>query len=231
MEKIFENLKSEILKRAKSANACTEEYKRAYRAESFSELIQVIKDNFNFAVSYRVIDAELIEEYRGQFNENEVFCNVSVGKGYLLASGNATVEASGNATVEALGNATVRASGNATVEAWGNATVEAWGNATVEASGNATVEALGNATVEASGNATVEAWGNATVEALGNATVRAWGNATVEAWGNATVRAWGNAYTTSYSTIECKLSDKAIYRVRESNIIYYASDDMKFEKQ
>ena len=175
MEKIFENLKSEILKRAKSANACTEEYKRAYRAESFSELIQVIKDNFNFAVSYRVIDAELIEEYRGQFNENEVFCNVSVGKGYLLASGNATVEASGNATVEALGNATVRASGNATVEAWGNATVEAWGNATV--------------------------------------------------------RAWGNAYTTSYSTIECKLSDKAIYRVRESNIIYYASDDMKFEKQ
>ena len=96
---------------------------------------------------------------------------------------------------------------------------------------NATVKAWGNATVEACDNATVEAWGNATVEAWGNATVKAWGNATVEAWGNATVKAWGNSYCCSYYVIECKLSDKAIYRVISENTIYFADDTIKFKKQ
>ena len=64
-----------------------------------------------------------------------------------------------------------------------------------------------------------------------NATVEAWGNATVKACDNATVEAWGNAYCTSYCTIECKLSDNAIYRVRSTNTIYYSSDKINFIKQ
>ena len=58
----------------------------------------------------------------------------------------------------------------------------------------------------------------------------AWDNATVEASGNATVEAWDNAYITSSYTIECKLSDKAIYRIRETNTIRYNSDVIQFEK-
>ncbi|WP_221405443.1 hypothetical protein, partial [Dysgonomonas mossii] len=172
METNFKELKEEIIKRAKAADACTSEYKRAYKSESFEELLQVIKDNFDFAVRRKVIDIELIKLYENEFNNNKIYGNIDISEGYLLVD-----------------NATVRAWGNATVRAWGNATVEAWGNATVEASGNATVEASGNATVRASDSATVEASGNATVRASGNATVEAWGNATVEASGNATVRA------------------------------------------
>ncbi|EGK03287.1 hypothetical protein, partial [Dysgonomonas mossii] len=86
------------------------------------------------------------------------------------------------------------------------------------------------ATVEASGNATVRASDNATVRACDNATVEASGNATVRASGNATVEASGNAYITSYYTIECILSDNSIYRIRESNTIKFASDEIKFEK-
>ena len=190
METNFLEFKEEILKRAKATNACTNEYKRAYRSESFSELMQVIKDNFNFACLRKVIDSELIKLYKNQFNENKIYCNVDVSKGFLLASDNATVKAWDNATVKAWGNATVKAWGNATVKAWGNATVKAWGNATVEA----------------------------------------WDNATVEASGSATVEAWGSTYITSYSIIECKLNEKAIYRIRESNTIRYTSDNIKFEK-
>ena len=189
METNFKELKEEIIKRAKAADACTSEYKRAYKSESFEELLQVIKDNFDFAVRRKVIDIELIKLYENEFNNNKIYGNIDISEGYLLVD-----------------NATVRASGNATVRAWGNATVEAWDNATVEA------------------------WGNATVEAWGNATVRAWGNATVRASGNATVRASGNAYITSYYTIECILSDNSIYRIRESNTIKFASDEIKFEK-
>ena len=241
----FSELKEEILRRAKEASACREQYGRAYKAESMSELCAVLKDNFWWAVHNSVLDIPLLEKYREGFAEHDIFVNVSVEKGFLLCD-NATVKAWGNATVEACDNATVEACGNATVEAWGNATVEACGNATVEACGNATVEAWGNATVKACGNATVKAWGNATVEACGNATVKACGNATVEACDNATVEAWGNAtveacdnatveacgnaYVSSYVIVECKLSDNAIYRIRRDNIIRFASDSIKFEK-
>jgi hypothetical protein len=186
----FNEFKTEILRRAKETGACAKEYRRACESNDFSELMQVIKDNFDYAVRNNVIDPSLIETCKEQFNANKIYCNVDVTEGFLLASGNATVKASGSATVKAWGNATVRASGNATVEAWDGATVEAWDGATVEA----------------------------------------WDGATVKAWDGATVKAWGNAYITSHYTIECKLRNNAIYRIRESNTIRYASDDIKFEK-
>ena len=201
----FSELKEEILRRAKEASACREQYGRAYKAESMSELCAVLKDNFWWAVHNSVLDIPLLEKYREGFAEHDIFVNVSVEKGFLLC-----------------GNATVKACGNATVKACGNATVEACDNATVEACGNATVKAWDNATVKACGNATVKAWDNATV--------KAWGNATVEACDNATVEACGNAYVSSYVIVECKLSDNAIYRIRRDNIIRFASDSIKFEK-
>jgi hypothetical protein len=242
----FEDIKAEILNRAKAAKACTEQYSRAYKSETLQELCSVIKDNFNWCFNNKVITSNLLMQYREDFAQNDIFINISVRSGFLLcdnatveawgnatveARGNATVKACGNATVEACGNATVEACGNATVEAWGNATVKAWGNATVKACDNATVEAWGNATVKACGNATVEAWGNATVKACGNATVEAWDNVTVEAWDNATVKACDNAYCTSHCIIECKLSNNAIYRVKSTNTVYYSSDNINFIKQ
>ena len=218
----FEDIKAEILNRAKAAKACTEQYSRAYKSETLQELCSVIKDNFNWCFNNKVITSNLLMQYREDFAQNDIFINISVRSGFLLCD-NATVEAWGNATVEARGNATVKACGNATVEACGNATVEAWGNATVKA--------WGNATVKACDNATVEAWGNATVKACGNATVEAWDNVTVEAWDNATVKACDNAYCTSHCIIECKLSNNAIYRVKSTNTVYYSSDNINFIKQ
>ena len=142
----FSELKEEILRRAKEASACREQYGRAYKAESMSELCAVLKDNFRWAIHNSVLDIPLLEKYRDGFAQHDIFVNVSVERGFLLCD-----------------NATVKACGNATVEAWGNATVEAYDNATVKTYGNATVKAYGNATVEAWGNATVEAWGNAYV--------------------------------------------------------------------
>ena len=226
----FEDIKAEILNRAKAAKACTKQYSRAYKSETLQELCSVIKDNFNWCFNNKVITSNLLMQYREDFAQNDIFINISVRSGFLLCD-NATVEACGNATVKAWGNATVKAWGNATVEACDNVTVEAWGNATVEACDNVTVEAWGNATVEAWDNATVKACDNVTVEACDNVTVEAWGNATVEACGNATVKAWGNAYCTSHYIIECKLSSNAIYRVKSTNTVYYSSDNINFIKQ
>ena len=217
----FSELKRRILASAREAQACREQYKRAYSSETAEELMEVIKNNFHWCVANEVLTVSLLEEYMDLFTEHGIHCNESVDSGYLLAN---------NATVRASGNAIVEASGNAIVEASGNATVRAWDNAIVAASGNASVAASGNATVAASGNATVRAWDNATVRAWDSATVRAWDSATVRASGNAAVAACDNAYVTSYSTIECILSDKTIHRIRETNTIRFASDELKFER-
>ena len=231
MEGKFEEIKQEILRRAHDAGACKEQYGRAYKAETMAGLCRVIKDNWGWCCDWNVVTPDLLEKCREEFAEQQIYVNVDTGNGFLLASGNATVEAWDNARVRASDNARVRAWGNATVRASDNATVEAWDNARVLAWGTAMVRASGNATVEAWDNTRVRAWDNTRVRAWGNATVEAWDNTTVEASGNTTVEASGNAYCTSYSMIKCKLSELALYRVRSTNTVYFASDVIKFVKQ
>ena len=213
--KQFEEIKKEILERAHNARACTIQYKRAYQSENLETLCNVIKDNFWWCCRNNVLDGELIDKYKKIFSDNKIYHNVSIKSGFLLASGNSTVEASGNSTVKAYDNSTVKASGNSTVKA----------------SGNSTVQASGNSTVEASGNSTVKASGNSTVEAYDNSTVQAYGNSTVKAYGNSTVKAYDNSYINCRSTIECVLKDNSIVRKWDTNTIQYVSDNLKFEKK
>ena len=100
----FNEIKEEIIKRAHEANACAEQYKRAYSSASIEELFVVIKDNFYWCSRNKVIDQEFIYEYRDVFAKNNIFCNVNSAEGYILVDGNATVRACDNATVEACDN-------------------------------------------------------------------------------------------------------------------------------
>ena len=100
----FEDIKAEILNRAKAAKACTEQYSRAYKSETLQELCSVIKDNFNWCFNNKVITSNLLMQYREDFAQNDIFINISVRSGFLLCD-NATVEAYGNVTVEACDNA------------------------------------------------------------------------------------------------------------------------------
>ena len=204
----FEEFKTTILERAKKECAFKEQYSRALKSDTFEDLMSVIKDNFLWATENKIIDPILINEYKQEFNGNNIWCNENARNGFLLLTGNTTAEATGNTTVEA------------------------YGNTTVEAYDNTTVRAYDNTTVEAYGNATVEAYGNATVEAYDNATVRATGNTTVRAYDNTTVEAYGNAYIHSYYIIECKLKDNSIYRLISENKIFYPEESaIKIEKQ
>ena len=59
-----------------------------------------------------MLDGELIDKYKKIFSDNKIYHNVSIKSGFLLASGNSTVQASGNSTVQASGNSTVQAYDN-----------------------------------------------------------------------------------------------------------------------
>ncbi|RHH20428.1 hypothetical protein DW218_16300 [Bacteroides eggerthii] len=183
--KTFEELKEELLNRAKNANACQNGYKMGLDAKNKADLLKAITANWFWVLrDARIVDAIYLEE---NFTEEELSeAGIYTRKCHEVrtvsfACGSATVEAYGSATVKAYGSATVKACDSATVEACGSATVEAYDSATVEAYGSATVEACGSATVEAYGSATVKAYGSATVKAYDSATVKAYDSATVEA--------------------------------------------------
>ena len=205
-ESNFEQIKKIILQKAKENGACQSEYRRALKSTNITEICQILKDNFNWGCCHGVITSEFIEQFKDDFAINEIFVNTNVVKGFVIASGSATVWASDSATVWASGSATVRAFDSATVWASDSATVRASGSATVRASGSATVRAFDSATVWASDSATV--W----------------------AFGSATVRASGSAYVNCNTTIECKISDHAIIRRTDTNIIQFCDGTMKFEK-
>ena len=176
--KTFEEVKEDLLRKAKEAGACADGYRMGLEAENKADLLKAITENWCWVlVSAKIIDAEYLKDNFTEEELNEAGIYVSG-----IHETSTIAFACGRATVEAYGRATVEACGRATVKAYDSATVKACGRATVEAYGRATVEAYGRATVEACGRATVKAYDNATVEACNSAIVRAYDNATVEAY-------------------------------------------------
>ena len=197
-QKTFEEIKEELLLRAKKAGACQIGYAMGLRSQCKADILKAITDNWSWVLrTARIVDAEYLED---NFDEEDLAeAGIYTQKYHEVtttsfACGSATVKAYGSATVKAYDSATVKAYGSATVEAYDSATVKAYDSATVKAYGSATVKAYGSATVEAYDSATVEACDSATVKACDSATVKAYGSATVEAYGSATVEACENSY-------------------------------------
>ena len=206
--KTFEELKEDLLERAKKHNACQDGYRMGLNAKSKQDLLKAITDNWYWVLSAsKMIDANYLEN---NFSEEE-----------LAEAGIYTrKEHTSNAKSFACGSATVEACGSATVKAYGSATVKAYDSATVEAYGSATVKAYDSATVKAYDSATVEACGSATVKAYGSATVKAYGSATVEAYDSATVEAYDNSYVEDCTGNINTVSDHGIVKDYYNHKIY-----------
>ena len=206
--KTFEELKEELLTRAKNAGACQSGYAMGLRSNTKADLLKAITENWFWVLRYaKIIDAEYLED---NFTEEEL------SQAGIYTKNTHEVRTSSFAC----GSATVKAYDSATVEAYDSATVKAYDSATVEAFDSATVKACGSATVKAFGSATVEAYGSATVKACGSATVKAFGSATVEAYGSATVKACDNSYVEDCTGNIRPESDYAIVKDYYNHKIY-----------
>jgi hypothetical protein len=169
-QKTFEEIKEELLLRAKKAGACQIGYAMGLRSQSKADILKAITDNWSWVLrTARIVDVKYLED---NFAEEDLAeAGIYTQKYHEVtttsfACGSATVKACGSATVKAYDSATVEACGSATVKAYDSATVEAYGSATVKAYDSATVEAYDSATVEAYDRATVEAYENSYVEDL-----------------------------------------------------------------
>ena len=150
--KTFEELKEELLTRAKNAGACQSGYAMGLRSNTKADLLKAITENWFWVLrDAKIIDAEYLED---NFTEEELSQagiytkNTHEVRTSSFACGSATVKACGSATVKAYGSATVIAYGSATVKAYDSATVIAYDSATVEAYDSAAVTAYENSYVE-----------------------------------------------------------------------------------
>ena len=93
----FEELKEEILRRAHEAHACTEQYVRAYKAETLDGLMQVVRDNFHWCCNNKVLDGALIDAYREEFNAGKIWHNEeAITEGFMLMDGSSRGEFHGS---------------------------------------------------------------------------------------------------------------------------------------
>lgn len=110
--KTFEELKEDLLERAKKHNACQDGYRMGLNAKSKQDLLKAITDNWYWVLSVsKMIDANYLEN---NFSEEEL------------------AEAGIYTRKEHLSNAKSFACGSATIKAYGSATVEACNNSYVE---------------------------------------------------------------------------------------------------
>lgn len=110
--KTFEELKEDLLERAKKHHACQDGYSMGLNAKSKQDLLKAITDNWSWVLSTsKMIDANYLEK---NFTEEEL------------------TEAGIYTRKEHTSNAKSFACGSATVEAYGSATVEAYDNSYVE---------------------------------------------------------------------------------------------------
>ena len=109
--KAFEELKEDLLTRAKNAGACQRGYAMGLRSETKADLLIAITENWFWVFrDEKIVDAEYLED---NFTEEELLQagiyirGIHKVKTSSFAFGSATVEAFGSATVEAYGNSYV----------------------------------------------------------------------------------------------------------------------------
>jgi hypothetical protein len=126
--KTFEELKEDLLERAKKHNACQDGYRMGLNAKSKKDLLEAITSNWFWVFrTSKMIDENYLED---NFSEEELSeAGIYTRKEH---ASNTRAFACGSATVKACGSATVKACGSATVKAYDSATVKACNNSYVE---------------------------------------------------------------------------------------------------
>ena len=119
-QKTFEEIKEELLLRAKKAGACQIGYAMGLRSQCKADILKAITDNWSWVLrTARIVDAEYLED---NFDEEDLAeAGIYTQKYHEVTT---TSFACGSATVEAYGSATVEAYDSATVEAYENSYVE-----------------------------------------------------------------------------------------------------------
>ena len=177
--KEFEELKEELLKRAKEHHACTYQYRRALKAETWDQLMSVIRDNFTWASDARVLTSKLISKYEKRFASYKIYANKSVKGGFILVDGNTRIETTDATKVFALDNAEVVMRGKGWIKAMHHAKITAFDYTYMTLLDDVTAEIHDHCIAFAFHNANITAYDYTKVYAKDLVTIQAYDNVSV----------------------------------------------------
>ena len=235
METRIDLFRKEIQKRMETTIQYNDEVTKINNSETIKELMNVIKENFSIFCGEKIIDTSIIENFKKEFNDNDIRCNENSNSGFLLLSDCNIEYINGNTVAYIKHNACVN-------EVSDNATILSIGENSIinTVSCEATIRFLDcNSIIKTvTDNATIwQMWNCATIQDLcGDATV--WemkGCSKVQnARDHAIIQAicedaqienmWDNTYASSFLSIKCKLHNGAIIRNFSDNSILCAAD-------
>jgi len=197
-KELFEELKSEIIKRSKDAFALGSDYREVTHADDLSSLMRALKDEFCWMCEFKIITPDLIKSYEKEFNNAGIWCNTNCKQGYLLvsdysadASGDTVVVSMGYSIVNVYDTVKIKAHDKSTIYAYDNSSVSAYDDTEVFAEDKAIVSARDRTEIQAEDDVTVMAHDNTCVTAMDKTSVKAYDYVKVEAWGNAVITAYG----------------------------------------
>ena len=226
----FEELKKEILIRAHKAEACREQYGRAYGAETLDALMEVVRDNFNWCCDNDVLDGDIIDRYKAEFNAGKIWHNETRVTDGMLLLDNSRAVLWGNSSAVLRGNSSAVLRDNSRAVLWGNSSAVLRGNSSAVLWDNSSAVLWGNSSAVLRENSSAVLWGNSSAVLWGNSRAVLRDNSSAVLWGNSSAELRGNSYGISYSIKECKLHNHAIYRICETNEIRYVDESIRFVK-
>lgn len=218
MEK-FERFKSEILRRAKNANACIVGYKEGELSTNFKELMRVIKRHFQFCVKHKVIDADMINEYP-EFEENNIYINRdNVENGYLITTEPKTYHIYERGEVVAFNKSNVIAEGDIIIYAYDKSYVIAKGECIIKAHDESKITARDYCKVVCFNSSNCSAFNNVYITCYDSSSVGARDKSTIECFNRSTASAFNNSKVVADNYTQVYCADNASVIGKESCII------------
>ena len=156
----FEELKKEILIRAHKAKACREQYGRAYGAETLDALMEVVRDNFNWCCNNDVLDGDIIDRYKAEFNAGKIWHNETRVTDGMLLLDNSRAELRDNSRAVLRGNSSAVLLDNSRAVLRGNSRAELRGNSSAVLLDNSRAELWDNSSAVLLDNSRAELWDN-----------------------------------------------------------------------
>ena len=242
----FEELKKEILIRAHKAEACREQYGRAYGAETLDALMEVVRDNFGWCCENDVLDGDIIDRYKAEFNAGKIWHNEAIVTDGMLLLENSSAVLWDNSRAVLRENSSAVLWDNSSAVLWDNSRAELRENSSAVLRGNSRAVLRENSRAELRDNSRAvlrensravlrensraELRENSSAVLRGNSRAVLRENSSAVLWDNSRAELWDNSYVISYSIKECKLHDHAIYRIRETNEVRYVDENIRLIK-
>jgi len=217
--KTFETFKEYFAAKSKEQSACSGEYKKLLASENWEQILTVMKNNANWCYIYKVIDADILEQYIPDeiLLENGIYVkkNNIVQKEGLAVYYSSTSKHYDSSTSEHYDSSTSKHYGSSTSKHYGSSTSKHYDSSTSEHYDSSTSKHYDSSTSEHYDSSTSKHYDSSTSEHYDSSTSKHYDSSTSKHYDSST---HGSVNVLKDTSI---IHDSAIVRERSTGKVYF----------